>query len=178
MNIPVCKVPLLQHVLETYWSEMQKTASGWRRFDDPDLIFRPQERSATVGDIMQHELLSGRRFFGGFLGLSEPEASAVVPAEKTVANLTARLLTLAEPRLAQLAAKDEAWWTEEVPFFDVRRQRVWIVWRRILHSAHHRTQLTVYLRLLGKSVPAIYGPSADETWAGADPTYTVEAANR
>lgn len=30
------------------------------------------------------------------------------------------------------------------------------------HMAHHRGQLTVYLRLLGASVPAIYGPSADE----------------
>jgi len=30
------------------------------------------------------------------------------------------------------------------------------------HLAHHRGQLTVYLRLNQASVPAIYGPSADE----------------
>lgn len=30
------------------------------------------------------------------------------------------------------------------------------------HLAHHRGQLTVYLRLNGASVPALYGPSADE----------------
>lgn len=30
------------------------------------------------------------------------------------------------------------------------------------HWYHHRGQLTVYLRLLGEPVPAIYGPSADE----------------
>jgi uncharacterized damage-inducible protein DinB len=30
------------------------------------------------------------------------------------------------------------------------------------HMAHHRGQLTVYLRLCGQKVPAIYGPSADE----------------
>jgi uncharacterized damage-inducible protein DinB len=30
------------------------------------------------------------------------------------------------------------------------------------HLAHHRGQLTVYLRLLDVPVPAIYGPSADE----------------
>jgi len=30
------------------------------------------------------------------------------------------------------------------------------------HLAHHRGQLTVYLRLLGVPVPAIYGPSADD----------------
>jgi DinB family len=30
------------------------------------------------------------------------------------------------------------------------------------HLAHHRGQMTVYLRLLGAPVPAIYGPSADD----------------
>lgn len=30
------------------------------------------------------------------------------------------------------------------------------------HLAHHRGQLTVYLRLLDAKVPALYGPSADE----------------
>jgi uncharacterized damage-inducible protein DinB len=32
----------------------------------------------------------------------------------------------------------------------------------LAHLAHHRGQLTVYLRLNNASVPAIYGPSADE----------------
>jgi DinB family protein len=32
-----------------------------------------------------------------------------------------------------------------------------------MHLAHHRGQLTVYLRLTGAKVPAIYGPSADDT---------------
>ena len=31
----------------------------------------------------------------------------------------------------------------------------------INHMVHHRGQLTVYLRMLGKSIPSIYGPSAD-----------------
>ena len=32
----------------------------------------------------------------------------------------------------------------------------------INHWAHHRGQMTVYMRLLGAKVPALYGPSADE----------------
>jgi len=32
-----------------------------------------------------------------------------------------------------------------------------------MHLSHHRGQLTVYLRLLEAKVPAIYGPSADES---------------
>jgi uncharacterized damage-inducible protein DinB len=31
-----------------------------------------------------------------------------------------------------------------------------------LHWAHHRGQMTVYLRLMGAKVPALYGPSADD----------------
>ena len=31
-----------------------------------------------------------------------------------------------------------------------------------LHSAHHRGQMTVYLRLLGEKVPSVYGPTADD----------------
>jgi uncharacterized damage-inducible protein DinB len=30
------------------------------------------------------------------------------------------------------------------------------------HWAHHRGQMTVYLRLMGGQVPALYGPSADD----------------
>jgi uncharacterized damage-inducible protein DinB len=33
------------------------------------------------------------------------------------------------------------------------------------HMAHHRGQLTVYLRLNDAKVPAIYGPSADEQFS-------------
>ena len=65
-----------------------------------------------------------------------------------------------------------------MPFFDVVRERIWIFWRRVLHTAHHRTQLTVFLRMLEKPVPPTYGPTADVTWSGADPTTSLGAAQR
>jgi len=34
------------------------------------------------------------------------------------------------------------------------------------HLAHHRGQLTVYLRMLDVPLPSIYGPTADEGWSG------------
>ena len=37
-----------------------------------------------------------------------------------------------------------------------------VVFETFNHLAHHRGQLTVYLRLLERPVPAIYGPSADD----------------
>jgi hypothetical protein len=60
----------------------------------------------------------------------------------------------------------------------VRRQRIWVFWRRVLHTAHHRAQVGVTLRLLEDLVPPTYGPTADVSWSGADPTTTLDAARR
>jgi len=169
-EIPPAANPLLQHALDTYASETNKTAAVFRQFAAADFPFRPHARSMTVLEIFRHQLLSERRFFGEFLGSAEPEPSGLFPAEETPEAFAARLMELARPRLQYLAGQTDAWWMEPRPFFDVERQRIWIFWRRVLHSAHHRTQLTVYLRLLGKTVVSTYGPTADVSWKGADPT--------
>jgi uncharacterized damage-inducible protein DinB len=177
-RIPRAKHAVFQHVLDTYASETNKIIPVWRAFGDEDLIYRPHPRSSTVVEIFKHQLLSERRFFAEFLGVPEPAAASILPVTQTVEAYADRLLELATPRLDALAAAGESWWLEEVNFFDVRRQRIWIFWRRVLHTAHHRTQLTMYLRLLNRPVPSTYGPTADVTWTGADPTQSVEAANR
>lgn len=177
-DVPRAHSPVWQHALDTYASETNKVYVTWTSFSDADLVFRPHPRSTDVRGVMKHELLSARRFFAEFLELPEPPAAEVLPGESSVAEFSRRLLELARPRLALLAAQPDDWWLGRARFFDVERPRVWIFWRRILHTAHHRTQLTVCLRLLDKPVPAIYGPTADVSWEGADPTTTVDAAGR
>ena len=177
-QIPQAAHAQFQYMLDTYASECNKVVSTWREFRDADLDFRPHPASSSVRDIFKHQLLSERRFFGEFLGTPEPAPAQVLPAEITVESATARFVELAKPRLEFFADQDPGWWMTVVPFFDVRRQRIWIFWRRVLHTAHHRTQLTVYLRLLGRDVPSTYGPTADVSWEGADPTNSVEAAGR
>ena len=83
-------------------------------------------------------------------------------------------------RLPQLAQGTAAWWLESRPFFGgLQRERIWVFWRRVLHTCHHRTQVQTWLRLAGhEPVPAIYGPSGDVKWDEADPTYSLEAAKR
>ena len=162
--------PLWQHTVDTYVSETRKVVSVWTQFADADLDYRPHARSMTVRETLRHQILSERRFFAEFLGSPEPSAAAALPAEDTVAAFAARLAELAGPRAAFLLSRPDSWWLEVVPFFDVERERVWIFWRRVLHTAHHRTQLSVSLRLLDKPVPSTYGPTADVTWDGASPT--------
>lgn len=169
---------MLQHILDTYASEINKTAATWLRFSDDDLEWKPHAKSTVVREIMQHQLLSERRFFSEFLGSPEPPVATLLPEQRTVASLCERLVQLSVPRLGWLASLKQEQWIAARPFFGEQRERIWIFWRRVLHTAHHRTQLTIYLRLLDKPVPAIYGPTADVTWEGADPTITLEAAQR
>lgn len=176
--VPTAVEPLVQHALDTYASETNKVVSVWREFHDDDLAYRPHARASTVGEILKHQLLSERRFFGEFMGTPEPLPAEVLPPSITVETASQRLVALAVPRLAFLASQHAAWWMEPTRFFDVQRTRAWIFWRRVLHTAHHRTQLTVYLRVMGRPVPATYGPTADVQWEGADATHTVDAAGR
>jgi uncharacterized damage-inducible protein DinB len=122
----------------------------------------------TVEEVMKHQLLSERRFFGEFLGTHEPEPSEILPQAASPEEYAAQLRSLAEPRLAFFSAQTEAWWLTKTRFFDVQRERIWIFWRPVLRTAHHRTQLTVYLRLLGKPVPQ---PTAQQRrFPGKGPT--------
>src|SRR5438270_5460266 len=178
-EVPRAANPAFQHLLDTYASETSKVISVWRQFAPEEMSFKPAERSSSVLDIMKHQLLSERRFFAEFIGLDgEPAPTALMPGELTPSAFCRRQEELCKPRLDRMAARHQDWWLEIVPFFDVERQRIWVFWRRVLHTAHHRTQLSVYLRLLGKPVPSSYGPTADVTWQGADPTRSVDAAGR
>jgi uncharacterized damage-inducible protein DinB len=177
-EIPRAAFPLGQHLLDTYASETNKLASVWRAFTDGDLEYRPHVRSSTVAEVLRHQLLSERRFFGEFLGTPEPSAESVLPAQLGVAAAVDRLVELARPRLLFFARQPEAWWLARVAFFGEERERIWVFWRRVLHTAHHRTQLTGYLRAMDRPVPSTYGPTADVTWATADPTHSAEAAAR
>jgi uncharacterized damage-inducible protein DinB len=177
-EVPSAVAPVFQHVVKTYASEANKLYSVWLEFSADDLAFRPHPRSSSVGEIIEHELLSERRFFGEFLGLPEPPAADVLPADRTPRDYAERMIELSRARLGFLASQTGEWWLEVVPFFDVERERIWIFWRRVLHTTHHRSQLTVYLRLLDKRVPSTYGPTADVSFEGADPTRSVAAASR
>lgn len=177
-NVPRAVAPGFQHAIDTYASESSKTVSVWEIFHDPDLGWRPHPRSWTVRDIFRHQLLSERRFFAEFLLMPEPAPNDVLPAQDRVGAYIEKFLSLTRPRLDFLARQDASWWSDREHFFDVERERIWIFWRRVLHSTHHRTQVTVYLRLMDRAVPSTYGPTADVTWQGADPTVTAEAAGR
>jgi uncharacterized damage-inducible protein DinB len=185
--IPDAEVPqaiesVFRHVVTTYASEVNKTVSVWRAVPDSLLDFKPHTKTNSIRMILVHQLLSERRFFAEFAGLDEPPVDGLLPpGEKpAVQDYIEKYVWLAKRRLPQFAAGTTAWWLEERNFFGgLTRQRIWVFWRRVLHTCHHRTQVQTWLRLAGhEPVPAIYGPSGDVKWDAADPTYTLDAAKR
>lgn len=54
------------------------------------------------------------------------------------------------------------WMTGPKQMTDLRRLDA--LWFLLNDQIHHRGQFSVYLRMSGAKVPAIYGPSADERW--------------
>jgi len=88
-----------------------------------------------------------------------PDKVAEVKAEydRQHDRLTTRLEAIAAPR-----------WEEKLPFIfggqEVMREVGFdMAWGFLLDQIHHRGQLSTYLRPMGARVPAIYGPSADES---------------
>jgi uncharacterized damage-inducible protein DinB len=181
-DVPQAVELVFQHVVTTYVSEANKTASMWRAVPDALLDFKPHEKTNSIRTILVHQLLSERRFFAQFVGTREPTVEELLPlGEKpTVSAYLDKYIWLVKQRLPQLAQGTAAWWLEQRSFFDgLQRERIWIFWRRVLHTCHHRTQVQTWLRLAGyEPVPAIYGPSGDVKWDEADPTYSLEAARR
>jgi len=180
-EIPRTVEPVFQHVVTTYVSEANKTVSMWRAVPDGLLDFKPHEKTNSIRTILIHQLLSERRFFAQFIGTQEPTVEELLPSaeQSTVQAYIDKYVWLVTKRLPQLAAGTTSWWLEERQFFGgLQRERIWVFWRRVLHTCHHRTQVQTWLRLAGQHVPGIYGPSGDVKWDEADPTYSLEAAKR
>lgn len=146
-------------LLDTYDTERLKTLSVWSVFHDEDFEFRPAERIRTPHEQLVHQCVSEDNWFKNMLAIDTGRPALPDP-ESRLAFLH-HYAELSAFRLAALREKPEPWFNETTAFFDVPRTRSWIFLRRLTHSAHHRAQLVVYLRLLGRPVYSTYGPTAD-----------------
>jgi uncharacterized damage-inducible protein DinB len=134
--------------------------------------FKPHERSMEMGYLC--ELVANISSWVGMaitlneLDIAPKDGPKYKPAElNTPEELVAALdKAVGQAREALQNTTDEHLATKwrllaggqlafEQPRHDVIRDT-------FLHSAHHRGQLTVYLRLLGSKVPSVYGPTADD----------------
>jgi uncharacterized damage-inducible protein DinB len=148
-----------EFLADTYETERLKTLSVWSQFRDDDLSLRPEPRTRTPLEHMVHQCVSEDLWMTRMLGIDIGLPQLPVP--ETRLGFLEHYAEASRRRLERLRAASPGWFDEETTFFDVRRSRAWVLVRRIAHSAHHRGQLTVYLRLLNQALYSTYGPTAD-----------------
>lgn len=151
-----------QFLVDTYDTERIKTLSVWSMFTDDDLFIRPHplnKKDRNPLEHMVHQCVSEDKWFCNMFGIDVD--APPLPEKETRLEFIKRYAEDTEKRFEILKTKDKAWWEEKVSFFDTSRSRTWIMLRRIAHTAHHRGEQTCILRILGKNVHSVYGPSAD-----------------
>jgi uncharacterized damage-inducible protein DinB len=130
------------------------------------LDYRPDPRSRTAAELAwvlaseEGDLLT--ILDTGSVQWKEQPAPARI--EEIVATYERNAAAVNE----RLAGLDEGGWEKKGRFL-MEGGPAWedtigqFVWGFLFDEIHHRGQLTTYLRPMGSKVPAIYGPSADDS---------------
>src|SRR6185369_10708254 len=138
-----------QFLVDTYQTEIVKVLSVWSMFEDADLRRRPaadDPRGRNLLEHMVHQSVSEDLWFSGMLGIQV--TANPLPALESRLGFIEAYARNAGLRLAELTRKPEPWWEQDAAFFDVMRSHLWIMTRRLNHTAHHRGQQTALLRML------------------------------
>ena len=167
-----------QMMLGEFDQEMQNTRKTLERCPDDKWNWKPHEKSGTVGWLASHiatmpgwtgVTLNTEQFDYAPVGgpayeppKIENRKELLAEFDKNVAEARAALATSSDAEMMKpwtLLAGGNTIFT--MPRVACLRGMIFN------HVIHHRAQLTVYYRLLGIPVPALYGPSADEGQPGS-----------
>ena len=157
----------LHEFVTLYTREHASTRKQLHAFPADQSHFKPHERSSSalqlawtfvVEEMMMLKVLSGEPVLGSGFPQAPEAWDAVLDAFDT-----GQVKVLA----AAGATSDAA--LKPVTFYVGPKQTgeygpVDFLWFMLSDQIHHRGQLSVYTRMAGGKVPAIYGPSADEPW--------------
>lgn len=163
-------MPIIDPILRELDHESRATARMLERVPDEHLDWTPHPKSMPLRKLAWH-IASIPTRVGVMLRAGTFDMLNARPQEPPTSS--ASIAAAYQENLAALreylATFDDAKLKE--PFTMTRGEETVLsmpkvaLIRNILlnHSYHHRGQLSVYLRLLDVPVPAVYGPSADET---------------
>ncbi len=161
---------LKQLALGDLEQEVSITRRVLERVPDEHLAWKPHDRSMALGSLALH-LANLPHWQLRILQSDEFDIGQPLPRQEPPAS-RAEILAAFDERVSRvreaLAATDDAalaqpWTLRRGEQVVMRVPRVGAIRTMGLsHAAHHRGQLSVYLRLLDVPVPSIYGPSADE----------------
>lgn len=129
--------------------------------------YRPDAVSKTALELAWHIAAAEKRFLNGiadgefnFAPINRPDA---VKNSADVARWYGEMIAAVLPRLQQMSAEQLGKILDFRGMFQM--PAVVFFQTALMHSVHHRGQLSVYLRPAGGKVPAIYGESYDSAEA-------------
>ena len=151
--------------------EVERTRRALHQVPEGHDDWKPHARSMGLGPLVGM-IASMPSYIALMITADELELAPATPQHKPAAMhtqaawLTALDQAAASARSALAGtteARLETLWTVKAHGNVVSvASRADMISDMFAHIAHHRGQLTVYLRLLGATVPALYGPSADD----------------
>jgi uncharacterized damage-inducible protein DinB len=159
-----------QALLPEFDQEMKKTRKALERVPDGKFDWKPHQKSMTLGRLAGHiaELpgFSAAIIKTEFLDFDKGDYKpATVNTRADVLDLFDKKIV--EAREAIVGATDDHMGKNWYMIYQAKKMfeapRAAALRSSMNHLVHHRGQLTVYLRLNDIPVPAIYGPSADES---------------
>jgi uncharacterized damage-inducible protein DinB len=152
--------------------EVERSRKALEQVPDGQFQWKPHERSMVFG-YLANMVATMPTWLTMEINLNELDVapaegqSTRKPPKETSADLLKALdEAAAEARDALAKTTDEH--LETTWKLLARGNVVWegsrkeVIQDTINHWSHHRGQMTVYLRLMGAKVPALYGPSADD----------------
>jgi uncharacterized damage-inducible protein DinB len=166
---------LRDYLLPLLIGECRATSRVLEAVPEERADYRPDPRSRTARELAWHIIASDLDFIAAIRrgSFESSEAGSPVPSE-TIAEMRARYDAGCESGLEAIKTLTGEQLASPIPFFGTFNYET-VVYLTFLmnHSIHHRGQLMAYLRAMGSTVPAIYGPSADQEWTSPE---AVEAA--
>ena len=162
---------IAQSLLPEFDHEMANTRKTLERVPEDKLEWKPDPKSMTMGRLAGH--IAEMPGWGAFtVSQAEMDLAAGGHQQPTVATSRGQLLAefdknVAASRAAIAGASDatlmEPWSLKNGSQVLLTMPKIGVIRTFVMnHIIHHRAQLTVYYRLNGVPVPALYGPSADE----------------
>ena len=148
--------------------EMPRFARVLRALPNEQLDYKPHDKCTPAGNLgWQIAVEAGN--------LSELLDTGVVnfalpPCPASNEEIASTFEQNAKAVEAKLGSVDDAKWSGPAKF-NMGGEMVWettvedMFWGYIFDMVHHRGQLSSYIRPMGGKVPAIYGPSADDSGA-------------
>jgi uncharacterized damage-inducible protein DinB len=162
-------VTIAESFLPEFDAEMASTRKVIGRVPADRLAWKPHPKSRSLGDLATH-VTELARWGIRFTKESFQVGSEKAPEMKSAEDYLARFDQNVQESRASILGVDDAAMDANFRvlkpngelFFQHRRRDIL---RFVLfnHAIHHRGQLTVYLRQNDVPLPAIYGPTADES---------------